>query len=106
VAVPEITVEELKRARDQGEDLLLVDVRQPDEFQHCNLGGLLIPLAELPQRLREVDPTRDIVVLCRSGMRSAQAVGFLRHSGYPRVRNVAGGILAWSDRIDPTVPKY
>jgi adenylyltransferase/sulfurtransferase len=106
MAVPEITVEELKSARDAGQDLLVLDVRQPHEYQLCNLGGLLIPLGELPQRMGEVDPAREVVVLCRSGMRSAQAVGLLQRAGYAKVRNVAGGILAWADRIDPSVPKY
>ena len=104
--VPEITVEELKRKRDAGEDLVLVDVREPHEVQICNLGGLLIPLGDLPRRVHELDSARDIVVHCRSGPRSARAVAFLRQAGFKKARNLAGGILAWADRIDPRMPKY
>jgi sulfur-carrier protein adenylyltransferase/sulfurtransferase len=104
--VPEITVEELKRKRDAGEDLLLVDVREPHEVQICDLGGLLIPLGDLPRRVHELDSARDIVVHCRSGPRSARAVAFLRQAGFKKARNLAGGILAWADRIDPRMPKY
>ncbi len=104
--VPEITVEELKRKRDTGEDLVLVDVREPHEVQICDLGGLLIPLGDLPRRVHELDSARDIVVHCRSGPRSARAVAFLRQAGFKKARNLAGGILAWADRIDPRMPKY
>ncbi len=104
--VPEIQVEELKRRRDAGEDLVLVDVREPHEYQICNLGGLLIPLGELPRRVHELDSARELVIHCRSGARSARAVAFLRQAGFRKVRNLAGGILAWADRIDPRMPKY
>jgi adenylyltransferase/sulfurtransferase len=104
--VPEIQVEELKRALDAGEDVFVLDVREPHEYQICNLRGLLIPLGELPARVHELDSARDIVVHCRSGARSAKAVEFLRGAGFTKVRNLAGGVLAWADRIDPTMPKY
>jgi adenylyltransferase/sulfurtransferase len=104
--VPDIEVEELKRLRDGGADFTLLDVREPHEWQICNLGGLLIPMNEVPARLGELDPARELAVLCRSGARSARVVAFLRQSGFPRARNVAGGILAWADRIDPRMPKY
>jgi sulfur-carrier protein adenylyltransferase/sulfurtransferase len=104
--VPEITVEELKRRLDAKEDFVLVDVREPHEFQICNLNGKLIPLGELPRRVNELDPAKEMVVHCRSGARSARAVAFLRQAGFARVSNLAGGILAWADRIDPKVPKY
>ncbi|HEX7288528.1 MAG TPA: molybdopterin-synthase adenylyltransferase MoeB [Candidatus Angelobacter sp.] len=104
--VPEITVEELKRRLDAKEDFVLVDVREPHEYQICNLNGQLIPLGELPRRVSELDPAKEMVVHCRSGQRSARAVAFLRQAGFAKVSNLAGGILAWADRIDPKVPKY
>jgi adenylyltransferase/sulfurtransferase len=101
------TVEELKQRLDQGEDIFILDVRNPDEYQICRLpNSTLIPLMELPARFRELDPNREIVVYCRSGGRSQRAAMFLRQQGLPNVRNLQGGILAWADRIDPTVPKY
>ena len=105
-AVPEIQVEELKRKLDAGEDLMLVDVREPHEYPICNLGGLLLPLGDLPARASELDSSRELVIHCRSGVRSAKAVAFLRQAGFRKVRNLAGGILAWADRIDPRMPKY
>ena len=105
-AVPEISVEELKRRLDAKEDFVLVDVREPHEYQICNLNGKLIPLNDLPVRVSELDPAKETVVHCRSGQRSARAVNFLRQAGFGRVSNLSGGILAWADRIDPKVPKY
>ncbi len=102
----EMQVEELKRRLDAGDNLFVLDVREPHEYQICNLGGHLIPLNDLPRRVSELDAEREIVAHCRSGMRSAQAVEFLRQSGFKNVRNLAGGILAWADRIDPKMPKY
>ena len=106
VQVPEIQVEELKRRLDGGEDLVLVDVREPHEYPICNLGGRLIPLGELPRRVHELDSSRNMVVHCLSGGRSARAVAFLRQAGFRKVRNLTGGIRAWADRIDPRMPKY
>lgn len=105
-AVPEISVEELKRRLDAKEDFVLVDVREPHEYQICNLNGKLIPLNDLPRRVSELDPAKETVVHCRSGQRSARAVNFLRQAGFNKVSNLSGGILAWADRIDPKVPKY
>jgi sulfur-carrier protein adenylyltransferase/sulfurtransferase len=105
-SVPEIQVEELKRRLDAGEDLFVLDVREPHEYQICNIGGHLIPLGDLPKRVHEIDSSREIVAHCRSGVRSAKAVDFLRQAGFKKVHNLAGGILAWADRIDPTMPKY
>lgn len=103
----EISPEELSQRTNSGEKLLIVDVRNPDEFAFCRLSGsTLIPLHELPQRLHELDPDQEIVVHCKMGGRSGQAVAFLRQQGFSRVRNLTGGILAWSERIDPTVPRY
>jgi molybdopterin/thiamine biosynthesis adenylyltransferase/rhodanese-related sulfurtransferase len=104
--VPEITVEELKRRLDAKDDLFILDVREPHEYQICNLDGYLIPLNDLPKRVHELDPSKDLVVHCRSGVRSAKAVEFLQKAGYTKAKNLAGGILAWADRIDPKVPKY
>jgi adenylyltransferase/sulfurtransferase len=99
-------VEELKRRIDAGNVPFILDVREPHEYQICNLGGHLIPLNDLPKRLSELDSNREIVAHCRSGMRSAKAVEFLRQAGFGDVRNLAGGILAWAERIDPKMPKY
>jgi sulfur-carrier protein adenylyltransferase/sulfurtransferase len=102
----DIQVEELKQRLDRGDDIFVLDVREPHEYQICNLNGHLIPLGELPKRVSELDSSREIVAHCRSGARSAKAVDFLRQSGFKKVRNLAGGILAWADRIDHTMPKY
>ena len=104
--VPEISVEELKRKLDAKEDVFVLDVREPHEYKICNISGHLIPLNDLPKRVQELDPSKETVVHCRSGARSAKAVGFLRQAGVTNVTNLAGGILAWADRIDPKMPKY
>lgn len=104
--IPEITVEELKQRIDAKDDLFILDVREPHEYQICNLNGYLIPLNDLPKRVSELDPGKNMVVHCRSGVRSAKAVQFLQQAGFTKARNLAGGILAWADRIDPKVPKY
>jgi adenylyltransferase/sulfurtransferase len=104
--VPEIQVEELKRRLDAGEDVFVLDVREPHEVAICGIGGLVIPLNDLPRRAHELDSSRDIVAYCRSGLRSAKAVAFLRQAGFRKVRNLAGGIRAWADRIDRSMPKY
>jgi sulfur-carrier protein adenylyltransferase/sulfurtransferase len=104
--VPQITVSELKRRIDAGEDLFILDVREPFEYQIANIGGKLIPQGEVPQRLAEIDRDREIIVQCKSGGRSQRIAEFLKQSGYPDVVNLAGGILAWSSEIDSTVPKY
>jgi len=104
--VPEIQPEELKAKLDAGEDVFVLDVREPHEYQICNIDGYLIPLGELPKRVHELDSSREIVAHCRSGVRSAKAVDFLRQAGFRKVKNLAGGILAWSDKVDPKMPKY
>jgi adenylyltransferase/sulfurtransferase len=106
VQVPEIAPKELKARLDRGDDLYILDVREPHEYQICNLNGHLIPLGELPRRVHELDSSREIVAHCRSGKRSAEAVDFLRKAGFRKTLNLKGGILAWSDEVDPTVPKY
>src|SRR5437016_6302071 len=104
--VPEISVEELKRRLDAKDDLFILDVREPHEYQICNLNGHLIPLNDLPKRVNELDPSKDMVVHCRSGGRSAKAVEFLRQAGFTKAKNLTGGVLAWADKIDPKMPKY
>jgi rhodanese-related sulfurtransferase len=104
--VPAIQVEELKQRLDAGENLLLLDVREEYEYEISNIGGCLIPLAELPERARELDASREIVALCKMGSRSATAVQLLLKAGFPNVRSLTGGIHAWSDRVDPRVRKY
>src|SRR5277367_463154 len=104
--VPEITPRELKARLDHGDDLFILDVREPHEYQICNIKGHLIPLGELPRRVHELDSSREIVAHCRSGKRSAEAVDFLRKAGFKKILNLTGGILAWSDQVDPSVPKY
>jgi len=102
----DMTPEELKQRLDAGDDLFVLDVRDPHEYQICNLGGHLIPLKDLPQRVSELDPSREIVVHCKMGGRSAKAVDFLKQNGFSNVHNLAGGIQAWAERVDPKVPKY
>jgi adenylyltransferase/sulfurtransferase len=104
--MPEIQVEELKRRIDAGDAPFILDVREPHEYQICNLGGYLIPLNDLPNRVNELDSSREIVAHCKMGGRSAKAVAFLQQSGFKKVRNLTGGILAWADRVDPKMPKY
>ena len=104
--IPQITVKELKRRLDAGEDVQLIDVREPYEYQIAQIGGKLIPQNDIPKRLAEIDRDREVIVHCRSGARSQRIAEFLQQSGYPKVANLAGGILAWSDEIDPRVQKY
>jgi adenylyltransferase/sulfurtransferase len=106
VTTSEMQVEELKLRLDRGDDLFVLDVREPHEYQICNIGGHLIPLGDLPRRVNELDTSKEIVAHCRSGVRSAKAVNFLRQAGFKKVHNLAGGILAWADRVDPNMPKY
>jgi molybdopterin/thiamine biosynthesis adenylyltransferase/rhodanese-related sulfurtransferase len=104
--IPEITPRELKARLDRGDDIFILDVREPHEYQICNLHGHLIPLGDLSKRVNELDSSREIVAHCRSGKRSAEAVEFLQRAGFRKILNLKGGILAWSDEVDPTVPKY
>jgi adenylyltransferase/sulfurtransferase len=103
----EIEVTEVKEKLDRGDKFVLLDVREPHEHQICNIAAAkLIPLGEIGKRLGELDLEADIVIHCKSGMRSARACGILRAAGFKHVRNMKGGILAWSDQVDPSVPKY
>ncbi len=109
-AEQEASVEELKSRIDAGAPTYILDVREPQEFQICRIpGSTLIPLGELPNRLSELpgpSDSREIIVHCKSGVRSAKAVSLLRQRGYDRARNLRGGILAWIDKIDPSQAKY
>jgi sulfur-carrier protein adenylyltransferase/sulfurtransferase len=106
-AVPEIAVGELERRMKSGGAFILLDVREPFEFEMARIEGAnLIPLGELPARWQELDREKEIFVFCHSGVRSAQAAEFLRSAGFPKVTNVAGGIDAWSEEIDSEVPRY
>jgi adenylyltransferase/sulfurtransferase len=107
--VPTITARELKARLDRGDDLDIVDVRDPHEWAIGNLeplGARLMPLGELPERMHELDSAREIVLHCRTGGRSARALQALRRAGFGKLLNLKGGILAWSEEVDPTVPRY
>ena len=104
--IAEITAKDLKARLDKGDDIFILDVREPHEFQICNLKGKLIPLGELPRRVAELDSSREMVVHCRSGKRSADAIQFLQKAGFRKLLNLKGGVLAWSDEVDPSMPKY
>jgi len=102
-----LTSRELKAELDRGDDIVIVDVREPQEFQINRLpGSILIPLGDLPKRYVELDPNANLVMQCKSGMRSAKAQDFLRSKGFTRVRNLTGGVLGWIDQVDPSQPKY
>lgn len=103
----EITVKELKAWMDSGEDFQLIDVREPNEFEVAQIGGELIPLATVPDHVDKFARDKKVVVHCRSGKRSANAIMFLENQhGFDNLYNLEGGILAWSDEIDPSVMKY
>ncbi|MDQ4062555.1 MAG: molybdopterin-synthase adenylyltransferase MoeB [Actinomycetota bacterium] len=104
--VPEINVQDLKQKLDNGESVNVLDVREPHEYEVANIGARLIPLGELPQRLVELDQDENFAVHCKTGGRSARAVKLLQDAGFQNVYNVKGGINAWSEEIDPSVPKY
>jgi adenylyltransferase/sulfurtransferase len=105
--VVDMTVEDLKKRLDRGEDLFILDVRNPEEFQICRIpGSTLVPLPSLPQRFGELNPQRELIVHCKSGMRSLKAIHFLREKGFRNLKNLQGGILAWAERIDPGMPRY
>jgi adenylyltransferase/sulfurtransferase len=104
----EITATELKRRLDSGEDLQIVDVREPNEYETARLeNSKHIPLAQVVSRMGELDPARETVVHCKLGGRSAKAIEALQRAGFAgRLVNLKGGITAWSNEVDPSVPKY
>ena len=107
-AIPTITVEELKARRDRGEKITLLDVREPHEWtdQRSARTRSRCPLGTLPHRFAELPQKAEIVVYCRTGGRSANAVQFLRQKGYEKAVNLAGGINRWAETIDPTMARY
>ncbi|MGA9470980.1 MAG: molybdopterin-synthase adenylyltransferase MoeB [Terriglobales bacterium] len=104
--VPAISVEELKKKLDAKSDIFILDVREPHEYQICNLNGYLVPLNDLPKRVNELDSSREIIAHCKMGGRSAKAVQFLRQAGFKKVYNLTGGITAWAEKVDTSMPKY
>jgi len=105
--VPAITATELKAKQDRGDSFVLLDVREPFEYDICRIpGSRLIPLGQLPSRMRELDSADEIVLQCKTGGRSARALKLLQEAGFGKLANLEGGITAWSDEVDPKVPKY
>ncbi len=104
----EITPEDLHRRLQAGETLQLVDVREPEEFDYCHLpGSLLLPLSDLPRRAAEISAEGPVVLICHHGVRSAQALGYLRQRlGRTNLLNLRGGIDAWTTQVDPNCPRY
>ncbi len=103
----EISVEDFNDLRTKNGKIVVLDVREPHEYQICNLeGAKLIPLGELPERVNELDTADDIIVHCHSGGRSLQATRFLRNMGFKKVKNLKGGIDAWAEKFDPDMPRY
>ena len=103
----EIMPTELKALMDQKADFQLIDVREPHEYDICNIGGELISLSEIPASIERISKDRKVIIHCRSGARSGQAVHWLENNhGFENLWNLKGGILAWSDQVDPTVTKY
>ena len=104
----EITASEIKNRMDAGEDIQLIDVRQPDEHDFARIeGAKLIPLGDIIKRMNEIDPTRETVIHCKAGGRSAKAIAALQNAGFKgELKNLKGGITAWSNEVDPKVPKY
>ena len=102
--IPQISVTDFKRKRDAGEDIYLLDVREPHEFQIANLGGHLIPLGDLPARINELDSNREIVVHCKMGGRSQKAAELLKQAGFNKIQNLAGGIRPGRSRSIPAFP--
>lgn len=102
----EITVQELKEKKENGVEFLLIDVRENTEYLVSNLDGQHIPLGELPNRLDEINADKDaeVIMMCRSGGRSGRAVGIMESNGFTNVHNLKGGITAWSNEIDPSLP--
>ncbi len=103
--MPEISVQELHALRAANADFMILDVRDPWEYQERNLGGHLIPLKELPDRLNELDKNQQIIVHCQMGGRSSRATAFLLEQGFKKVFNLRGGIQAWAMEIDPSMPR-
>ncbi len=104
----EITATELKQKMDNGDDFQLIDVRQSDEYAFAKIeGAKLIPLGEIVKRINELDDSKELILQCKAGGRSAHAIKFLTQAGYQgKMSNLKGGITAWSNDVDPNIPKY
>lgn len=102
----EVSVQELKHKKDNNEDFQLIDVREQHEYDICNIGGELIPMGEIMQSLDKISRDKEVILHCRSGGRSTAIVQALEKQGFNNVANLKGGITAWSNEIDPSVPKY
>lgn len=103
----EVTVQELKELKDSGADFQLIDVREPHEFDICDLGGELIPQGEIPASVDKIDRNKKVIIHCRSGARSGNMVQWLeKNHGFTNLYNLKGGILAWAKEIDPEMPTY
>ena len=104
----EITATELKNRMEAGEDIQLIDVRQPDEYDFAKIeGAKLIPLGDIIKKMNEIDPARETVIHCKAGGRSAKAITALKNAGFKgELKNLKGGITAWSNEVDPKIPKY
>lgn len=106
MAVPEITVQELEALINANADIIILDVRNQDEFDICNLNGKLIPFKDLPDRINELNPEQHIIIHCHAGGRSRRATEYLLSQGFKKVQNLKGGITAWAHEIDPKMAKY
>lgn len=103
----EITVQELKALKDSGTDFQLIDVREPYEYEISHINGTLIPMAEVMDNVNQIARDKQVVVHCRSGKRSASVIHALEQAhGFDNLYNLVGGVLAWSDEVDPSLPKY
>ncbi len=103
----EVTVTELKEKIDKGEDFQLIDVREQNEHDFANIGGDLIPMSTFRDHIDRINTNKEVIVYCRSGKRSADVIQYLeKNNGFTNLNNLKGGILAWSDEIDPSIPKY
>jgi adenylyltransferase/sulfurtransferase len=106
--IEEISASDAKKAMDEDSDIQLIDVRQPDEYAFAKIeGSKLIPLGEIIKRMDELDPNREAIIHCKMGGRSAKAIEMLQQAGYKgKLKNMKGGITAWSNDVDPKIPKY
>lgn len=106
--IEEISAADLKARLDKGDDIQLIDVRQPDEYAFAKIDGAdLIPLGDVVKRMSEIDEDRETVIHCKMGGRSAKAIEMLRAAGFKgEMKNLKGGITAWSNDVDPSIPKY
>lgn len=102
----EITVKELKSKLDAGEDIQVIDVREADEYQYCNIGAEHIPMGEIIMKVDQLSKDKPVVIHCKSGGRSGNVVMALKARGYDNVVNLQGGIMAWAEQIDPSIPTY